>query len=142
MFKYPIYFKEQFVKSSSLTNINGTLNNSMKSILPNQASTALIKKFQEFNFLFMVNYMYKHKNKLLGTDLKNTFERDLKNKDLKRTFEIFSSAHMIPHYKKRHTGGEDSFLIHGDLLMIADGVGGWACKGIDPGKFSRELRDK
>jgi protein phosphatase PTC7 len=49
---------------------------------------------------------------------------------------------MIPHYKKKHTGGEDSFLVFEDLVMVADGVGGWAGKGIDPGLFSRELRDK
>lgn len=48
---------------------------------------------------------------------------------------------MIPHYKKKQTGGEDSFLVCDDLVMVADGVGGWAGKGIDPGKFSRELRD-
>lgn len=48
----------------------------------------------------------------------------------------------IPHYKKKHTGGEDSFLVYEDLVMVADGVGGWAGKGIDPGKYSRELRDQ
>lgn len=48
---------------------------------------------------------------------------------------------MIPHYKKKQTGGEDSFLVCDDLVMVADGVGGWAGKGVDPGKFSRELRD-
>jgi protein phosphatase PTC7 len=48
----------------------------------------------------------------------------------------------IPHYKKKDTGGEDSFLVCEDLVMVADGVGGWAGKGIDPGVYSRELRDQ
>ncbi len=58
-----------------------------------------------------------------------------------RTFKINSGSKMIPHYKKKETGGEDSFLVFEDLIMVADGVGGWAGKGVDPGLFSRELRD-
>lgn len=53
-----------------------------------------------------------------------------------------TGSYMIPHYKKRNTGGEDSFLVCDDLVMVADGVGGWAGKGVDPGLFSRELRDQ
>lgn len=51
---------------------------------------------------------------------------------------------MIPHKKKWWKGGEDAFKISGDacLVCIADGVGGWAKKGIDPAIFSRNLCDQ
>lgn len=58
-----------------------------------------------------------------------------------KNFEIVTGSKMIPHQKKVETGGEDSFLVCEDLVMVADGVGGWAGKGVDPGLFSRELRD-
>ena len=62
-------------------------------------------------------------------------------KQVTKRFSMASGSSNIPHYKKIKTGGEDSFLVCEDLLMVADGVGGWAGKGIDPGVFSRELRD-
>ena len=31
----------------------------------------------------------------------------------------------IPHYQKRHKGGEDAWLVQENLMVIADGVGGW-----------------
>ena len=43
----------------------------------------------------------------------------------------------IPHDKKRAKGGEDAFLASSDLLVVADGVGGWASKGVDPALFSK-----
>jgi len=46
---------------------------------------------------------------------------------------------MIPHYSKRHKGGEDAYISREDLLVVADGVGGWAESGIDPGLFSKAL---
>jgi protein phosphatase PTC7 len=46
---------------------------------------------------------------------------------------------MIPHKDKAYKGGEDAFYISDSLLVVADGVGGWAKKGIDPGLFSKEL---
>lgn len=45
----------------------------------------------------------------------------------------------IPHYKKRARGGEDGFLISEKVLATADGVGGWARRGVDPGLFAKEL---
>ena len=30
-------------------------------------------------------------------------------------------------------------MAQSDLLVVADGVGGWANQGIDPGKFSKQL---
>ena len=46
---------------------------------------------------------------------------------------------MIPHPSKRHKGGEDAYVARADLLVVADGVGGWAEQGVDPGLFSKAL---
>lgn len=43
----------------------------------------------------------------------------------------------IPHFDKRHKGGEDAWVAQEDLLVVADGVGGWASEGIDAGLFSK-----
>ena len=44
---------------------------------------------------------------------------------------------MIPHIDKRHKGGEDAYVARSDLLVVADGVGGWGEHGVDPGLFSK-----
>lgn len=44
---------------------------------------------------------------------------------------------MIPHIQKRDKGGEDAYVAREDLLVVADGVGGWGEMGIDPGLFSK-----
>ncbi len=46
---------------------------------------------------------------------------------------------MIPHPEKVHKGGEDAYYVNEKLLAVADGVGGWAAHGIDPGLYSKEL---
>jgi len=46
---------------------------------------------------------------------------------------------MIPHPDKIAKGGEDAYYIGKNILAVADGVGGWAEIGIDPGKYSKEL---
>ena len=48
---------------------------------------------------------------------------------------------MIPHIEKRDKGGEDAYVLSDDtsLIAVADGVGGWNRKGIDPALFSNEL---
>ena len=45
----------------------------------------------------------------------------------------------IPHEDKRHKGGEDAWYASHDMLAVADGVGGWADEGVDPGLFSKKL---
>jgi len=62
-----------------------------------------------------------------------------------------SSAALEPHPEKAdrtyelppHCGGEDAFFIEDDygVIGVADGVGGWASRGIDPGIYSRQLMD-
>ena len=46
---------------------------------------------------------------------------------------------IIPHDQKKHRGGEDSADSHHRMLVISDGVGSWATRGINPGLFSRLL---
>ena len=47
------------------------------------------------------------------------------------------NAHMIPHFEKRHKGGEDAYVANEKLMVVADGVGGWGEVGVDPGLFSK-----
>ena len=46
---------------------------------------------------------------------------------------------IIPHDDKKFRGGEDAAASTDTILTVADGVGGWALKGINPGLFSNEL---
>lgn len=50
-------------------------------------------------------------------------------------------AHYIPHPAKARSGGEDAFFFDDQfgVFGIADGVGGSARDGVDPGLFSREV---
>ena len=48
-------------------------------------------------------------------------------------------ARMIPHPEKAHKGGEDAYFSNEKLLVVCDGVGGWATQGIDPADYSRGL---
>ena len=47
------------------------------------------------------------------------------------------SASNTPHASKRQKGGEDAWVAAANLLVVADGVGGWANRGIDSGLFSK-----
>ena len=46
-----------------------------------------------------------------------------------------------PKFDKRHKGGEDGFSISASqrMIMVADGVGGWTTRGVDPGKYAKFL---
>ena len=46
-----------------------------------------------------------------------------------------------PKFDKRYKGGEDGFVVAADqrMIMVADGVGGWTRKDVDPGKYSKFL---
>jgi protein phosphatase PTC7 len=54
-------------------------------------------------------------------------------------FRFAAKTVIIPHDDKRHRGGEDAAANSDRLLVVADGVGGWASKGVNPGLFSRLL---
>ena len=46
---------------------------------------------------------------------------------------------MKPHPDKVAKGGEDALYESDNLLVVADGVGGWADHGVDPGLYSKKL---
>jgi serine/threonine protein phosphatase PrpC len=46
---------------------------------------------------------------------------------------------IIPADEKINRAGEDAAEASEDFLVLADGVGGWANQGIDPGFYSRHL---
>uniref|UniRef100_A0A7R9ZSY9 Protein phosphatase n=1 Tax=Craspedostauros australis TaxID=1486917 RepID=A0A7R9ZSY9_9STRA len=46
---------------------------------------------------------------------------------------------LIPHDDKKFRGGEDAASTSDTMLVVADGVGGWARHGVNPGLFSRKL---
>lgn len=46
---------------------------------------------------------------------------------------------MLPHPEKAHKGGEDAVFTEGSVIGVADGVGGWAAQGVDPGLYSKAL---
>jgi len=48
-------------------------------------------------------------------------------------------SRMIPHPEKVKKGGEDAFFANKNVLSVADGVGGWADVGVDPGLYSKRL---
>ena len=45
----------------------------------------------------------------------------------------------MPHDEKKYKGGEDAWTCCPTMIAMADGVGGWANKGVDPGLFSKQL---
>lgn len=45
----------------------------------------------------------------------------------------------IPNINKAYKGGEDSHIVTENLIAVADGVGGWDKKDVDPGLFSEAL---
>ncbi len=46
---------------------------------------------------------------------------------------------IIPHDDKKHRGGEDAADSCDTLLTVADGVGSWITRGVNPGLFSADL---
>jgi serine/threonine protein phosphatase PrpC len=50
-----------------------------------------------------------------------------------------SGVNIIPHPEKKEKGGEDAACLTSHLLCVADGVGGWSYRGVDPALYSRSL---
>ena len=57
----------------------------------------------------------------------------------KYKYKFLYGSHMIPHPEKAYKGGEDAMYVSDNLLVVADGVGGWADQGVDPGLYSKKL---
>lgn len=60
---------------------------------------------------------------------------------MKKQNALHTAITNIPHIEKRDKGGEDAYLVTDDfaVIAVADGVGGWNKKGVDPALFSNEL---
>lgn len=58
-----------------------------------------------------------------------------------RALKLVSGSCYLPHPDKEETGGEDAHFICVDeqAIGVADGVGGWAERGVNSGLYSREL---
>lgn len=54
-------------------------------------------------------------------------------------YRLRYGSYMIPHPDKVAKGGEDACYASDNLIAVADGVGGWADHGIDPGLYSKKL---
>lgn len=54
-------------------------------------------------------------------------------------FKFRYGSKLIPHPDKIKKGGEDAFFVHDNILVIADGVGGWSNRGVDPALYSKRL---
>ena len=53
---------------------------------------------------------------------------------------FFASGNVfLPHPEKVYKGGEDALYASPNVLLIADGVGGWADSGVDPALYSKRL---
>tara|TARA_Y100000310_G_scaffold335211_1_gene416697 strand:- start:3152 stop:3901 length:750 start_codon:yes stop_codon:yes gene_type:complete len=58
---------------------------------------------------------------------------------------LYSAGYNIPHPRKAHRGGEDSYLVSSptnSTIAVADGVGGWESKGVNPRAFADEMLRK
>ena len=56
--------------------------------------------------------------------------------------QLYSAGYNIPHPRKAHRGGEDSYLVSSptnSTIGVADGVGGWESKGVNPRAFADEI---
>ena len=74
--------------------------------------------------------IYGFGKKKSGTD--DTTETEPSNK-------IPGVDEWIKSKEKKEKGGEDAYLASSNLLVVADGVGGWESQGVDPGLYSRAL---
>ena len=52
-------------------------------------------------------------------------------------YSFKSGVFLKPHDDKVYKGGEDAYCTVDTLIAVADGVGGWANRGVDPGLFSK-----
>eukprot|EP01112_Ceratiomyxa_fruticulosa_P003135 TRINITY_DN1351_c0_g2_i6.p1 TRINITY_DN1351_c0_g2~~TRINITY_DN1351_c0_g2_i6.p1 ORF type:complete len:404 (+),score=114.78 TRINITY_DN1351_c0_g2_i6:147-1214(+) len=61
----------------------------------------------------------------------------------KGKLSLSSTAFMIPHPDKATKGGEDALMIspNGNIVGVADGVGGWADQGVNPSLYSQSLME-
>lgn len=54
-----------------------------------------------------------------------------------RALHLASRYRCVPHPDKKR--GEDAFFVTRNGVGVADGVGGWAEYGVDPGEYPRRV---
>jgi len=57
-------------------------------------------------------------------------------------YRLFSGGANLPHPDKAHRGGEDAYLVSSpthSTIAIADGVGSWDKRGVNPKHFAEEI---
>ena len=55
---------------------------------------------------------------------------------------LYSAGKIIPNPRKAYRGGEDSYIVSSptnSTLAVADGVGGWESKGVNPRAFADQI---
>ena len=57
----------------------------------------------------------------------------------KLKYRFNSGFIKLPHFSKLQKGGEDALECHDGMIAVADGVGGWSNRGVDPAIYSNEL---
>lgn len=67
--------------------------------------------------------------------------KETTKKQLPRNYRFAHKTIIIPHDDKKFRGGEDAASTTSEMLVVADGVGGWANKGVNPGLYSRKLTE-
>jgi len=93
-------------------------------------------------------FVYKYFNKENKPVKKSATKEDKHEQQVNAVKQLLQSGNvlhsgvcMIPHIEKRDKGGEDAYVVTKDnaVIAVADGVGGWNKKGVDPALFSNEL---
>lgn len=102
-------------------------------LLMNAPSSNVMTSF----IYFLMKKLFKQNKKMIKGNYNQAIS--LMHDIFSKGFRLIYGCHDLPHLKKRYKGGEDAFSVNHELLVIADGVGGWNHCGIDPALFSKEL---
>ena len=70
---------------------------------------------------------------------KKIFFFESQNEIAKKNYYFKLAFASAPHPHKVWKGGEDALFVSKNIILIADGVGGWAKMGIDSGVYARKL---
>ena len=68
---------------------------------------------------------------------KKIFPAEMENHKRKYFFKLAFA--FAPHPHKVWKGGEDAIFVSKNIILVADGVGGWAKVGIDSGWYAIHL---
>lgn len=102
----------------------------------NKHKLDMIEEYRRF--LFYQNYFMKKPSRMLDSA---EVIKPTKIYSFIKGLRVRANGSSIPHVKKIFRGGEDAYKIVEDnwMIVVADGVGGWNSKGVDPSLFSKCL---